>query len=429
MAERHIDIVKAAGSIPATPTMNILSIETSCDETAISIIETNDVSTATPKGAAVEFKILGNALLSQIKIHKKYGGVFPTLAKREHSKNLIPILKKVLEESNFLKLSKSTISTFNIQILNSILEREPELLEQFLKFIPTIKPPKIDAVAVTVGPGLEPALWVGINFAKTLALIWKKPIVPINHMEGHIVSALLKKSGNKFSIFNFQFPKFPMIALLISGGHTQLVLSKEWLKYEIIGETLDDAVGEAFDKVARMLGLSYPGGPEISKLAQKAREYTLISKEVADKLYRLPRPMLKSETCDFSFSGLKTAVLYMLKKIPNITDEKKKKIALEFEDAVTEVLISKTKKVLKRYGVKTLIIGGGVAANEHIKTSFENMIRNEYLKIRLHIPTKELSTDNAIMIAIAGYFRFSQNSEKYKKQNFDKIRADGNLSL
>jgi len=405
--------------------MKILSIETSCDETAISVVEASDVSTVAPKGAVVEFKILGNALFSQIDIHKKYGGVFPSVAKREHSKNLIPILKKVIEKSNFFKLSKYAIPTLNIQILNFIFEREPELLKQFLKFIPTMRTPEIDAIAVTVGPGLEPALWVGINFAKALALIWDKPLVPVNHMEGHIFSALLEQKYGENSKFKIQNLKFPILALLISGGHTQLVLSKKFLKYEILGETLDDAVGEAFDKVARMLGLSYPGGPEISKLAKKARKHTSLGNQVL----KLPRPMLNSKTCDFSFSGLKTAVLYMVKKIPSMTDKDSEKIALEFEDAVTEVLISKTKKALRLSDAKTFVIGGGVSANEHIKTSFKSMIKNEYPKIQLHIPTKELSTDNAIMIAIAGYFRFAQNLEKYKKQNINEIKADGNLSL
>src|SRR3990170_2966032 len=274
--------------------MKILSIETSCDDTGITIVE----ATGSIKNAS--FKVLADSANSQIKIHIPYGGVFPMLAKREHMKNLPILLEQVLKESKLEKKEKP-----------------------------------VDAIAVTYGPGLEPALWVGITFAQELAKKWNVPVIPVNHMEGHIFSVFAKRK--RFSISNFQFP---MLALLVSGGHTQLILSKKWTQYEIIGETLDDAVGEAFDKVARMLGLSYPGGPEISKLAQKAREYTLISKEVATKLYRLPRPMLKSETCDFSFSGLKTAVLYMLKKISNITDEKKKKIALEFEDAVTEVLIS-----------------------------------------------------------------------------------------
>lgn len=381
--------------------MKILSIETSCDETAISIVDTD----------GKEFKVLGNSLLSQIDLHKEYGGVFPTLAKREHSRNLIPVLKQVLEKAGF---ENSKLQTTNDKI-KEILNREPELLEQFLKFIPTIQTPDIDAIAVTRGPGLEPALWVGINFAKALSVAWKKPIIPVNHMEGHIFSALLKEDG-KDSKFYIQNLKFPILALLISGGHTQLVLSKKFLEYEIIGETLDDAVGEAFDKTARMLGLPYPGGPEISKLAEKVGHVT------SD--FKFPRPMLRSNTCDFSFSGLKTSVLYTLKKIPELTTEIKQKVAKEFEDAVIEVLLSKTKKALKEHGAQTLVIGGGVSANKRIKKAFEEMLKNEFSETILHTPFIKLSTDNAIMIAVAGYFRFVQN----KKQNLE-LKADGNLSL
>jgi len=352
--------------------MKILSIETSCDETAISIVDADSNG----------FKILGNALISQIEHHKEFGGVFPTVAKREHIKNLPILLKEVLKEAGLEDSAKN----------------------------------EIDAIAVTHGPGLEPALWVGINFAEELALAWDKPIIPVNHMEGHVFSALLKESRkNEFLISNF---KFPMLALLISGGHTQLVLSKEHLKYEILGETLDDAVGEAFDKVARMMNLPYPGGPEISKLASESPEH---------EEYKFPRPMLHSGTCDFSFSGLKTSVLYTLKKIPDITEETKQKIAKEFEDAVIEVLVSKTKKALSESGAQTLVIGGGVSANQKIRLAFEELVKSELPEVELYVPDKELSTDNAIMIAVAGYFRYMQSPDKYKK-DID-IKADGNLSL
>jgi N6-L-threonylcarbamoyladenine synthase len=331
----------------------------------------------------------------------------------------------VLEESNLLILIQNQDTKF--EILNSILKREPILLKQFLEFIPEIEIPEIDAIAVTQGPGLEPALWVGINFARALAVVWNKPLILVNHMEGHIFSALLKQKSGEKSTFQIPNSKFPMLALLISGGHTQLVLSPEWLKYKIIGETLDDAVGEAFDKTARMLNLPYPGGPEISKLAQKSRKSSSLRSRTPK--FELPRPMLKSDTCDFSFSGLKTAVLYLLKKIPDLTDDIKQKIAKEFEDSVTEVLIAKTKKAVDEHNPKTLIIGGGVAANDHIKYSFENMIKNEYSGVTLFTPESGLATDNAIMIAVAGYFRFQNEPEKYKKQNLEKIKADGNLAL
>jgi N6-L-threonylcarbamoyladenine synthase len=253
---------------------------------------------------------------------------------------------------------------------------------------------------------------VGINFARALALVWDKPIIPTNHMEGHIFSALLKDG----KIPDFQYP---MLSLLISGGHTQLVLSKEHLKYEIVGETLDDAVGEAFDKVARMMGLPYPGGPEISKLATLSSEH---------EEYKFPRPMIHSDTCDFSFSGLKTSVLYTLKKIPDLTEDIKQKVAKEFEDAVIEVLISKTKKALTEHGAQTLVIGGGVSANKKIKNTFADMIKDEFPETSLYTPQAELSTDNAIMIAVAGYFRYMQDPEKYQEKNLD-IKANGNLAL
>ena len=244
--------------------MIILAIETSCDETSIAILE------ASGGLKSPSFKILSNTVLSQIKTHAKWGGVVPALAKREHSKNLVTILNKSLMQAGFLKLNlKSQISNLDSNTKNKlqkILKREPELLEQFLKFISTIKIPKIDAIAVTVGPGLEPALWVGINFAKVLSLIWDKPIIAVNHMEGHIVASLLATKSNLKSKISKPM-EFPAMALLVSGGHTELVLVKKWGDYKIIGETRDDAAGECFDKTARMLGLPYPGGPEIAAKA------------------------------------------------------------------------------------------------------------------------------------------------------------------
>src|SRR3989344_3952801 len=266
--------------------MKILAIETSCDETAIAILEcTGDEKSA-------KFTVLGNALLSQVEIHKEYGGVVPMLAKREHQKNLPHILNEALEKAN-------------------------------------VPLQDIDAVAVTAGPGLEPALWVGINFAKALALTWDKPLVAVNHMEGHVLASLLEKTGEQFSISNLQFP---ILALLISGGHTELVLMKKWLEYELIGQTRDDAVGEAYDKVARMLSLPYPGGPEISHLSEEVRASELGG---LTPKFTLPRPMLHDGTCNFSFAGLKTAVMQLLKKYPEVTNEEKKRVACEFEDAVS----------------------------------------------------------------------------------------------
>ena len=253
--------------------MKILAIETSCDETAIAILEAQgDEISAT-------FRVLGNALLSQVETHREYGGVFPALAKREHAKNLVPLLEAALEEAELLHEDTQVIPDEMRTKISRILERESGLAEQFFEFVSECEPPEIDAIAVTAGPGLEPALWVGINFARALGLLWNKPVVAINHMEGHILSACAERStadGSEQKAENTEKLKIqnvhlPVLALLISGGHTELVVMGEWLSYKLVGETQDDAVGEAFDKIARMLGLPYPGGPEVSRLAERAR--------------------------------------------------------------------------------------------------------------------------------------------------------------
>ncbi|MDP2593791.1 MAG: hypothetical protein Q8P36_00405, partial [bacterium] len=256
--------------------MRILAIETSCDETAIAILDC-----AGDEGGT-QFRVLGNTLLSQVEVHRQYGGVYPNLAKREHAKNLIPILTAALEEAELLHEDAQAIPQDTHDAITQLLEREPGLDLATLEFLGETEPPAIDAIAVTAGPGLEPALWVGINFAKALALAWNKPLIAVNHMEGHILAGLARHSlgegrtsERELEIKNVEMP---VLALLISGGHTELVLMKEWpacadrLSYELIGQTRDDAVGEAFDKVARMLGLPYPGGPEISRLAELVRQ-------------------------------------------------------------------------------------------------------------------------------------------------------------
>ncbi|OGZ04495.1 MAG: hypothetical protein A2648_01500 [Candidatus Lloydbacteria bacterium RIFCSPHIGHO2_01_FULL_41_20] len=390
--------------------MKILSIETSCDETAISII---DVQT---KKKVVIFEVLGNVLLSQAKLHAKYGGIFPMMAKREHSKALIPLLVEVLGEAGMLKKKNSTIGKKEKSHLGKILAREPKLLEKFLKFIPIIEKLEIDRIAVTSGPGLEPALWVGINFALALSYIWRIPIIPINHMEGHIFASMMQKYEKlQVTSYELQIPKFPILALLISGGHTELVLAKKFGNYKVIGATRDDAVGEAFDKVARMLGLTYPGGPEISRLAKTGKINSLVV---------LPRPMITSKDFDFSFSGLKTAVLYLIKKIGRLTPQKKADIAREFENAVTEVLIYKTFGALKKNKAKTLLLGGGVSANEKIRKEFRQEIKKNYSKVKLYLPESTLTTDNALMIAVTAYFK------KIPKTKLPPlIKADGNLGF
>ena len=353
--------------------MKILAIETSCDETGITILEAK----GTIKNP--NFKILANSLASQVNIHREYGGVYPMMAKREHIKNLPILFKRTLQKA---KLEKSK------------------------------KP--FDVITVTSGPGLEPALWTGIVFAKELAKEWNVPLVPVNHMEGHILSVFGKDKGE------FKIPKidFPALSLLISGGHTELVLVKDWMNYKVIGETLDDAAGEAFDKVARMLGLPYPGGPEISKLAEIER------KNKTENPFNLPRPMLYSKNFDFSFSGLKTAVLYLIKKIESLNQEIKNKIAMEFEDAVTETLIYKTKKVIVKYKIRTLIVAGGVASNKHLRKEIKKSVDKS---ITIFFPEKGLSTDNSIMIGIVGYMRYLKKKGRFG--NGSKIKADGGLRL
>jgi len=421
-------------------TMKILSIETSCDETAISILKANG------NFNNAKFKILADNLISQIDIHKEYGGVFPALAKREHSKNLIPLLAKSLDEASLSTSAiKSNICTSKTEVkqIEKILEREPELLKLFLKYIPTIEVPEIDAIAVTQGPGLEPALWVGINFAKALSIVWEKPLIPVNHMEGHMMASLIKpESKNENTEINKV--NLPAISLLISGGHTELILIKEWKQYKKIGQTLDDAVGEAFDKAARMMGLPYPGGPEISKLAQTARQEKLKSGEVGPPQIKLPRPMLHSKDFNFSFSGLKTAVLYLIKNLKKENNWEelpikiKQQIALEFEEAVIEILLKKTKAAIDKYNVKTLILGGGVTANSQIRQTFQTL-EKETPNLKVLIPQIEFSTDNAIMIGIAGYFEFitrppmiREQKEKGQLQtatDLEELKANGNLNF
>ncbi|MBN2094033.1 MAG: tRNA (adenosine(37)-N6)-threonylcarbamoyltransferase complex transferase subunit TsaD [Candidatus Zambryskibacteria bacterium] len=367
--------------------MIILGIETSCDETAISIIEAKG-DLKTPR-----FKVLSSTVNSQIDIHKEYGGVVPNLAKREHQRNLLPVLIDTLRKANLLEIRDTEYEVRE--------NKDPkENLENFLNKVPKLA---IDLIAVTVGPGLEPALWAGINFAKKIGERWNIPIIGANHMEGHIVSVLIDREETIV---------FPALALLISGGHTELVLLKDWTDKEKLGETQDDAVGEAFDKVARMLGLSYPGGPEISRLAEEAREKNIKLET------RLPRPMIHSKDFNFSFSGLKTATLYYLK---NNNNANKIAVAREFEDAVIETLLSKTKAAIEKYSPKTLIIGGGVIANKALRENFLQFNKS-YPDIKILIPPQSLATDNATMIAITGYL------QKLKSQN-QNLKAQGNLSF
>ena len=386
--------------------MRILAIETSCDETALALL------TVTGK---TKFKIEAHKIASQIALHTQYGGVFPMMAKREHSKNITPLFIETLKEAKLLKKKPQKISKTLITKLEKLLEREKELIPAFTAFISEYEKPKIDRIAVTVGPGLEPALWVGINFAKALSLAWNIPLVPVNHMEGHVLSIFPKEKKKDFIIGKMQFP---IISLLVSGGHTEILLVSGFQKYKLIGQTRDDAAGEAFDKVARMLELPYPGGPEISRLATLARKMKI------ERTFKLPRPMIGNKDFDFSFSGLKTAVLYLIRDlggIEKINENKKLEIAREFEDAVVDVLLSKTFAAAKKYNAKSIIVGGGVSANKELITRLTKEGRAK--KLDIIFPSKILTTDNAIMIAIAGFFG------KTAPRSSKKLVAKGNLSF
>ncbi len=392
--------------------MHILAIETSCDETAVSVVQ------ATGEFTAPRFSVLAHLVSSQVKLHEPFGGVVPSLAKREHARNLVPLLQEALAKAGLL-MKRENAEKLAPELhhkLQHTLAREPELLEQLVPFLEENSVPKIDAVAVTRGPGLEPALWVGLNLARALATAWSVKIAAIDHMEGHFLSPLVSQ---QITTQNYN-TLFPALALLISGGHTELVLSKNWLEYQKLGETRDDAVGEAFDKVARILNLPYPGGPEIGKLATQAEQENLPALE-----HKLPRPMLSSPDLDFSFSGLKTAVLYLVKNLGEIDENKKKQIAREFQQAVIDVLLSKTSKAITQYNPKTLIIAGGVSANQELQTQFRNKLAPDFSNLNLLIPDLKLSTDNATMIAVAGYFRALKNDFA----DPEKLTADGNLNI
>jgi N6-L-threonylcarbamoyladenine synthase len=350
--------------------VKILAIETSCDETAICLMEATG-SLPTPT-----FKLIANALLSQIHLHKEYGGVYPMLAKREHIKNLPILLEKVLAEAKGSSVSSE----------------------------------QVDCIAVTAGPGLEPALWTGIEFAKELGIKWGKPVVPVNHMLGHMFSFLYEPD---------EALEFPALALLVSGGHTELVLMKSFNDFEMVGQTRDDAVGEAFDKVARLLDLPYPGGPKISALAEIHRGKGL------NPSMTLPQPMINSEDFDFSYSGLKTSVLYLIKKIGNLSEDHKEEIAHAFEDSAIGVLVSKTERALEHLGVKSLIVGGGVSANHYLREQISKIALEKGVHLKLSKP--DLATDNAIMIAVAAYISTINSPDLLS--NPEEITAQGRLGI
>jgi len=326
----------------------IFSIETSCDETAVAILKGKN-------------EVLSHLVVSQIDIHKIFGGVVPEIASRKHLNYLNTLAEKAFNEAN-------------------------------------IKPEEISAVAVTYGPGLVGALLIGLNFAKGLALNLNKPLIGVNHLYGHIYANFLA----------FPELKPPFLVLLVSGGHTMILHAKDYLHFEIVGQTIDDAAGEAFDKVARMLNLGYPGGPKIDKLAQNG-----------NPIYDFPKP-LYHKGYDFSFSGLKTALLYFTKENDNYRIED---VAASFQKALIDTLIYKTIKASKDLKVNDIIIAGGVAANSYLRKKI-NEEKEKNKRLNIYFPPLNLCTDNALMIARAAY-------EKYIRNQFADLNLDAipNLGL
>ncbi len=331
--------------------MRILAFETSCDETSVAVLN-NDT-------------ILSNVILSQM-FHSVFGGVVPEIASREHLSSIAQITEEAL-----------SIANINIK--------------------------EIDIIAATAQPGLIGALLIGLNFAKSIAATLNIPFIPVNHIHAHLYSAFIHE--NK--------PGLPLISLIVSGGHTLLVLVEDFFRHTILGTTIDDAAGEAFDKVAKMLGLGYPGGPEIDKLSKSGNK----------NFYIFPKARIKEGKYDFSFSGLKTSVLYFLKKIDfeNIKNDKLiADICASFQTAVVESLFSKTLKSAKEYGVKTITISGGVSANSALKTQFTSLREKGY---NIFVPELKYTTDNAAMVGITAYYEYTHTNDKttFDRQSFNAI--------
>jgi tRNA N6-adenosine threonylcarbamoyltransferase len=360
--------------------MNILGIETSCDETSIAIIETS----------GDRFQVRSNIVSSQVAIHERFGGVVPSLAAREHATNIAPVFESALHDAGIT---------------------DPER--------------DIDLIAVTRGPGLGPALLVGLMFARTLAWRWNKPLVGVDHMDGHIHSNWLGEVASlpvRQAGSTVRVPSFPALNLIVSGGHTELVIMSDHTNYEIIGETQDDAVGEAFDKVARLLDLGYPGGPRISKLALQGNP----------SAYHLPRPMLSNQDFNFSYSGLKTAVLYLIRDLIHgspstssglLSEQQKADIAASFQEAAVDVLIEKTRRAAQRHAPATLLLSGGVSANQLLRSRLVNL--GSELSVPVFIPDLAYTGDNAAMIAAAGYFAHGANAP----ESWKTVAMDANLRL
>lgn len=344
--------------------MIILGIETSCDETSASLVK---------KGASGNLEIINNTVATSLDLHATTGGIIPENAAREQLKYMLPVIQKTIKPLH-----------------------DPKT--------------QIDAIAVTVGPGLIGSLLVGVETAKTLSLIWKKPIIPVNHLFGHIYANWLtaeSKATNQKLSANSKLDKndsiqFPALALIVSGNHTDLVLMFSHVKHEVLGSTRDDAAGEAFDKIGRLIGLNYPAGPEIAKRAKNGNPDAAT----------FPRPMKYSHDYDFSFSGLKTAVLRDVKQIKILTDEIIADISLGAEEAIVDVITHKTIKAARQYKVKTILLGGGVAANTKLREELHRKLVIDGLDAQIYAPEKSLCTDNAAMIAAAAFFRNKTQSLK-----------------
>jgi len=433
--------------------MLILGIETSCDETAASVI----------RGRGDKIEILSNIVSSQINIHKKYGGVVPEVAAREHVLQILPVVNEALENAN-LTLQPPIPTSPLTPLLNR--RGEPRRGGNNGDKLPSYLGGAglggagggINAITVTIGPGLITSLLVGVETAKILSYVWNIPVVGMNHIEGHIYANFI---GRKQKTENRkQTIEFPAVVLTVSGGHTMLVLMTGHGKYKTIGETRDDAAGEAFDKAAKLLGLGYPGGPIISDYAEK---YIKQSFKISNSKFRsvakamerrrlisnkipnpklvldhnrgsqipknkskiiLPRPMINSESYDFSFSGLKTALLYQIKKDKN-WEKRIHEYCAEFQQAVIDVLIHKTVRAVKEYKAKTVMLTGGVAANKELRPQFEEAVNNKLEKVQFIMSDLSYTTDNAAMVATAGYY----NALKKKFTPWQELRVDCNLEL
>ncbi|OIO46169.1 MAG: tRNA (adenosine(37)-N6)-threonylcarbamoyltransferase complex transferase subunit TsaD [Parcubacteria group bacterium CG1_02_37_51] len=347
--------------------MRILAIESSCDETAASLVKIDQ------KGIEVERNIVS----SQVNIHAKYGGVVPEVAARMHAETIIPVLQECFGRK--------------------------------------YKAEDVDAIAVTYGPGLITSLLVGLETAKTLAYVWQKPIIGVNHLEGHLYSSWLE--SEELTVNSKEI--FPAIVLIVSGGHTELILMTDYGQYKTIGKTRDDAAGEAFDKVAKIMNIGYPGGPIISERAAEGKPDAI----------DFPRPMLNSKSLDFSFSGLKTAVRYYVDG-RKLKEREINNIAASFQEAAVDVLREKAMLAIAKYQAKSLIIGGGVAANKKLRK--ELLIATDRAGIQFYCPRMKYAGDNAAMIALAGYYHLQGYSkEKLAEQinNWKILQPDANLEL